>query len=103
MQYIPLLYGYVANEGLHLNRIKKEKLLDEMSVEQLLFRESQKSGRLSSRTDGQMQGAELSSICSRSREDVSKDLVDTSKVDMQLFSSMGLYDLLIQKSAQKEN
>lgn len=103
MQYIPLLYGFLANEGIHLNRIKKEKLLNEMSAEQLLIRESQLSGRISSRSNGQVQRTELSSSCIHSRENASKNPAATSNVGVELFSSVGLYDLLTLKSAEKEN
>ncbi|CAG9530461.1 unnamed protein product, partial [Cercopithifilaria johnstoni] len=103
MQYIPLLYGHLANEGLHLNRTKKENLLDEMSAEQLLIQESQLSGKISSRSSDQMQGTVLSSSCNHSRENANKNSGAKSNVDVELFSSMGLYDLLTLKSAQKES
>ncbi|KAL4001905.1 hypothetical protein ACH3XW_1285 [Acanthocheilonema viteae] len=103
MQYIPLLYGYLANEGLHLNRIKKKKLLDKMSTDQLLIQESQLSGRINSRNYGQIQETMISSSCSQSRENSNKNSAATSNVNVELFSSMGLYDLLTQKSAQKED
>ncbi|MCP9258931.1 hypothetical protein DINM_001922 [Dirofilaria immitis] len=102
MQYIPLLYGYLASEGVHLNRIKIEKLVDEISSEQLLIRESQLSERTISRNNAQAQEMELSSNCSYSEEN-NKNSAATSSVNIELFSSMGLYDLLALKNAEKAN
>uniref|UniRef100_A0A915Q4P6 Aladin n=1 Tax=Setaria digitata TaxID=48799 RepID=A0A915Q4P6_9BILA len=103
VQYIPLLYGHFATEGIHLNQIKKEKLLDEMSAEELLIRESQLSGRESSKSTDHIQRRELGSCYNRSREKANKNSAATSTSDVELFSSVGLYDLLALKSAEKAN
>ncbi|VDN83071.1 unnamed protein product [Brugia pahangi] len=103
MQYIPLFYGYFANEGIYLNRIKKEKLLGEIPVEQLLVRESELSGRINSKIDDQMQKKRLDSNGYPSRERTNINLKATSDVDTELFSSVGLYDLLTRKSVEEKN
>ncbi|VDK88084.1 unnamed protein product [Litomosoides sigmodontis] len=104
MQYIPLLYGYLANEGFHLNCTKKEKLLGEMSTEQLLLQESQLSGMISSRSNGGIERTMSSGSSIHSQEDVNENsgAASTSDVDVKLFSSVGLYDLLTLKSVEEE-
>lgn len=102
MQYIPLFYGNLANEGYRLNQKRKEVLLNKMSEEQLLIREPQLSGRKSSRSNGQMQRAELSmsSDVSESGENGNKNSAVASNADIELFSSVGLFDLLTRKTAE---
>ncbi|EJW82884.1 hypothetical protein WUBG_06202 [Wuchereria bancrofti] len=103
MQYIPLFYGYFANEGIYLNRIKKEKLLGEIPIGQLLVRKSELSGRINSKTDDQMQKKGLGSSGCPSRESTNINSEATSNMDAELFSSVGLYDLLTRKSDEEKN
>lgn len=94
MQYIPLLYGYLAGEGLHLNCTKKDNLLDEISTEQLLM--------ISSRSNGEIERTMSSHSSLHSLESVNENSEATSNVDVELFSSVGLYDLLTLKSAEEK-
>uniref|UniRef100_A0A8R1Y3N9 Aladin seven-bladed propeller domain-containing protein n=1 Tax=Onchocerca volvulus TaxID=6282 RepID=A0A8R1Y3N9_ONCVO len=103
VQYIPLLYGYLASEGVHLNRTKNEKLIDELSSEHLLIRDSQLCGRISSRSNAQIQKTRLSNNCSHSEENANENSTAASSVNVELFSSTGLYDLLALKNAEKAN
>ncbi|VDO46625.1 unnamed protein product [Brugia timori] len=77
--------------------------MGEIPVEQLLVRESELSGRINSKIDDQMQKKGLDSSGCPSRERTNINSKATSDVDTELFSSVGLYDLLTRKSVEEKN
>ncbi|VDN22789.1 unnamed protein product [Gongylonema pulchrum] len=98
LQYIPLLYGPHAIEGVHLNMAKKEKSVDEgRSGDALLIEPVPAPEEVNS----SFRGNNIRSGSSSSSSSVNSAPSSLRSDNLQLFSSVGLYDQLVSKAAQK--
>ncbi|VDM98832.1 unnamed protein product [Thelazia callipaeda] len=103
IQYIPFLYGSLANEGIRLNGIKKNKKMRSVTAEDFLVRESLLTGKINSNASSEITEKKKNSVGSCDDQSCSEKSATSSESGIKLFSSVGLFDLLSTKSAEQNS